>query len=454
MGFFDRLAGKTPAPVTGTEVEAQAPVGAEPSAGIAPRLALARERLDLGDLPGAMAVYEEVLEEAGERADVLVTISGDLGSTGHIPEIIELVAPRYDALRHGPATGINLVQAYLAVRDRDAAQHVLDILFSLNRPELEARLHGFSNAVAELIQTGAVTGVPNAGKDQGPLGIALVTLSRPIWAYGLESIEEALPRKDGKLRRVAFTQFALPEAYPDPAAAAAAGSLPEDELGLLSRAIPLWLAETFYFSQHYSPVPALGCMHTPDGVKRPAIFTEDWTIENLRKLAETTQGGLDYIFAGSLRSNGTDYALEMRVWEVKKFRERKQITVRWTAATADAELLKLQEYLRAFMEWAPYPEGEGVPYSPPGSPTAWIQALGALLGLFFVEKGLMPRDQLPPLSPVFDAFGPHAFTPPSSSLAWVTLRRKALAAGLGPPLGDVLLSRHPAVAKALALIGT
>ena len=54
-------------------------------------------------------------------------------STGNIPQIIELVAPRYDAKRHGPATGINLVQAYLAVRDADAAQHVLDILFALKR---------------------------------------------------------------------------------------------------------------------------------------------------------------------------------------------------------------------------------------------------------------------------------------------------------------------------------
>ena len=42
-----------------------------------------------------------------QDADVLVTISGDLGTNGHVMQIIELVAPRYDADRHGPATGIN-----------------------------------------------------------------------------------------------------------------------------------------------------------------------------------------------------------------------------------------------------------------------------------------------------------------------------------------------------------
>ena len=140
MGFFDRLAGKPAPPAHGNENAAAAATFDPSVSGVAPRLITAREKLEQNDLPGAMAIYEEVLAGAGDRADVLVTISGDLGSTGHIPQIIELVAPRYDAMRHGPATGINLLQAYLAVRDADAAQHVLDILFALKRPELEERL--------------------------------------------------------------------------------------------------------------------------------------------------------------------------------------------------------------------------------------------------------------------------------------------------------------------------
>ncbi|MEJ1973720.1 MAG: hypothetical protein WDM96_15025 [Lacunisphaera sp.] len=31
-----------------------------------------------------------------------MTISGDLGQRGHVRELIELVAPHYDAGRHGP----------------------------------------------------------------------------------------------------------------------------------------------------------------------------------------------------------------------------------------------------------------------------------------------------------------------------------------------------------------
>ncbi len=455
MGFFDKFTGKPASPAPGNgEASQPAPGGDPPALSVGPRLAAARDRLDERDLKGAMAIYEEVLASAGDRADVLVAISGDLGSTGNIPQIIDLIAPRYDAQRHGPAIGINLLQAYLAVRDADAAQHVLDILFALNRPELEDRLHGFSNAIAELISAGAVQGIPQADPEAAPVplpsvGLALVTLSKPIWAYGLEAFEDILPKKEGRMRRVAFGQLALPGAYAD---IDAAMSRPDDELGRLSRALPLWLAETFYFSPHYSSIAALGSFHGTDGVRRPAIFATEWSVENLRQLADTTSYGLDYIFTGSLRREAEETVLVLRVWDVKKHRERKQMAARWTAATADAELTKVHEYVRAFMEWAPYPEGSGIPFSAPSSPTAWLDAQAALLGLFLAEKDLIPVSQLPDFPPILDAFAPHAFSPPASSLAWISLRSRVTSLRLAPQTSEVLLSRHPAVVRARTLL--
>jgi len=324
MGFFDRLAGKktspqtapvaakpTPAPIP-TSVE---PAAASPVAGsILPRLAAARACLEVKDLPGALAIYEEVLAAAGERADVLVTISGDLGSTGYVANIVELIAPRYDAQIHGPATGLNSSRPDLALRQADAAQHVLDILFELNRPELEDRLHGFSNAIAELIVSGApplplhgATPDPDDGSTQAPPAAAkvdIVSISKPIWFYGLESLaEKILPPKSNRVRRVAFAQLALPGAYTDVLAAQAR---PEDELGRLARAIPLWFAETFDFSPHYSPIAAVGVFQPAGGgAKQPVIFGAEWTTENLRQLCDSPNGeGLDYIFTGALRSAG------------------------------------------------------------------------------------------------------------------------------------------------------
>ena len=270
MGFFNRFSGKRtePAP-NGAVIPTEATLGSTPTSavaaagvGVKPRLAAAREKVEAKDLPAALVIYEEILASgAGDRADVLVAISGDMGSHGHVAEIVDLIAPRYDADRHGPATGLNLLQAYLALGNTDAAQHVLDILFALNRPELEDRLHGFSNAIAELLaapEPASTTPAEGMPGDVPKLG--LITISKPIWFYGLEPLAaQILPPKEGRLRRIAFAQLALPGRAANPTATDSAVK-PADELARLSRGLPLWLAETFYFSPSYAPVAAIALM--------------------------------------------------------------------------------------------------------------------------------------------------------------------------------------------------
>jgi len=82
MGLFDRFSPKKDSPPA-------PPAEGDPAGGGVPaQLAAARERLEAKDLPGALAIYEPVLASAGERADVLVAISGDLGVNGHVQPII------------------------------------------------------------------------------------------------------------------------------------------------------------------------------------------------------------------------------------------------------------------------------------------------------------------------------------------------------------------------------
>jgi SAM-dependent methyltransferase len=419
------------------------------------RLRAARERLDAKDLAGAMAVYEEVLAAAGDRADVLVTISGDLGSTGHVSQIVELIAPRYDAARHGPATGINLLQAYIAVRDADSAQHILDVLFSLNRPDLEERLYGFSNAVSELFLQSPEGGHPPPvppEPGEAAIRVGIVTVSRPVWHYGLESVSEPiLPPKAGKLRRVAFTQLSLPGGYPDFEAAA---RRPADELGRLARALPAWFAEWFYYSAHYAPVSAVAYAEDPGGTRRQLLFPVDVTVEYLRQLVDSTPDGLDYAITGALRHKAGDYELVLRVWEVKKFRERKQFALRWTPASADAELAKLREAVGAFMEWTPVPPGSFVPCAVPASHRSWIDAIGGSQDLFLAEKGILPASLLPPADPAAAAFAAEAVRSPAAALGLLTLHARAR--GLGVSLEEPIpsaLAAHPAVEAARKLLG-
>lgn len=382
MGFFDRKPADQPdASSTPTAADKTSAAG-----GVLPQLAAAREKLKARDVPGAVVIYENVLAGAGDRADVLVTISGELGTTGHVKELIELIAPRYDAQRHGAAAGINLLQAYLVTRNAEAAQHLLDLLFELKRPDLESRLVGFSNAVAELFvaeQEMAEMPVPvEAAK------VGLVSISKPVWFYGLENLApHLLPQKEGKRRRLAFAQCALPGLED----AATRAAQPEDALGRLSRGLPLWFAETFTFGAGYESVAAVG---TSDR-KHYALFSTEWVAENVRQLNDSTEGGLDYVVTGALRNRHEDFEYSLRIWEVKKYRELKAFATRWTPSNADEELRKFHELVRGYMEWSALPAGTGLAYAVPTAPLAYAHALGAALTLFLGEKGVLAPEQVP-----------------------------------------------------------
>jgi hypothetical protein len=494
MGFFDRFSGKKPdsgesvprspaAPppavvvVEPSETVPAAPAKSEaavesasPRPASAPtqpttvsRLRAAREKLDAKDVKGALAIYEEVLAVAGDRADVLVTVSGDLGSTGHATRVVELIAPRYDAVRHGPAAGLNVLQAYIAIRDTDSAQHILDILFSLNRPDLEERLYGFSNAISEILLQGdtvVVRAAPEGdvgGEEPGEAEaaanqaskVAIVTISKPVWFYGLEALgDRILPPKNGKLRRIAFTQLGLPDTSPDLAAEI---RKPEDELGRLSRALPAWLTEVFYYSPLYAPMAAVAFVDEPGGSRFPMRFPSEWSMEHLRQMADTTSENVDYAVTGTLRHRAGDYELALRVWEMKKFRERKQFVARWAPATADLELGRLRDAVCQYMECVPASGVPGIPYSAPSSPRAWLDALGASLSLFLGEKGLFPKETMASAELLAAYASKLAAESPAASFAWLTFVRRCRASGIDVGAASVRLNDSPLVAEAEAL---
>ena len=131
-------------------------------------------------------------------------------------------------------------------------------------------------------------------------------------------------------------------------------------------------------------------------------------------------------------------------------RERKTFSARWTTATADAELAKLHESIRTFMEWKP--AGAGLPYAAPAQPRAWLDTLGASLGAFLVEKTILPKETLAAPEAALAAEATRAATSEVASLAFLTLRaRLTKSGGASAPVG-VALASSPLVEQAARLL--
>jgi len=127
------------------------------------RLWLARGELGSHNYAGALALYREALSYAGQPtpADLLMQMSGDLGNAGRIADILELAGPRFQAQTHGLPVGNNLVKASLHMGRLDDAQHVLDQLRALNRPDWQETLAYWDNELAQARPGGA------AARDNG-----------------------------------------------------------------------------------------------------------------------------------------------------------------------------------------------------------------------------------------------------------------------------------------------
>lgn len=200
-------------------------------------LMLGRHKLAAGDATGAIALFRGVLEQGAFDRDTLITISGDLGNAGRVEEFVELVAPRYDPAVHAPQAGLNLLQAYLQLGQLDEGEALLDRLYALNMPPFKQYL----DQLAGQFQERRRESTPSRPVSEKALEIGQLPFDRPIWMYGLRDPDWLFPNKPADARKVIFLMLGK----------AMDGTLQaeeqrEDDIGRMTRAIPLYLAESAY----------------------------------------------------------------------------------------------------------------------------------------------------------------------------------------------------------------
>ena len=200
-----------------------------------PQLWLARLALDAGEKARAMRLYAEALErvERPVPTQVLQQISGDLGNHGLLVEAVALTRPLYDAKVHGLAVGNNLIKAELDLGHMAEARALVGELYLQRRPDWAGNLNYWENEVRkqELAKTPALAEVR----------LSLYRFDGPVWLADGSAARVLFPPMSPRRATVLFMGSTVSSD-----ASQTAGPQMPDATGRLSRAMPLFLAESAF----------------------------------------------------------------------------------------------------------------------------------------------------------------------------------------------------------------
>ena len=200
------------------------------------QLYLARYALERGDFAAAGGLYEEAMGKVSPvPPDLLMQMSGDLGNRGQTQLLVQLTQPRFDVLVHGLMVGNNLLRAYIELGMLPLARKLLEQLYAQQRPDWRDHLQHWEGKLDEAEK--------RYGEVTAPMEVMVVKLDQPIWSRGVLGFDSVLPEKAASAPRVHFV-CGSGEASEDHGGKVI--SQPTNELGRLSRSLPMFLAEEVY----------------------------------------------------------------------------------------------------------------------------------------------------------------------------------------------------------------
>ena len=196
------------------------------------QLWLARAETNASNLHHAKALYTEALERAPKPipGDLLMQMTGDLGTHGLLRELLEFSAPHFVPELHGLPVGNNLIKACLDTGNIDPAEMIVRDLARFNRPDWKAPLDFWAGEI-----------VRRRGSDPAAqqLQIGMLRVDGPIWLPGSSPARRLFGTKQTPGPSVTF----LGGTAEAPQDEGAVTPVMADALGRMTRALPLFLAE-------------------------------------------------------------------------------------------------------------------------------------------------------------------------------------------------------------------
>jgi tetratricopeptide (TPR) repeat protein len=344
------------------------------------QLWLARVALESRDIDAAMVLYQIALDRAGEPAptELLYQMSGDLGNAAHLPELLRLTEPHFNAALHGLMVGNNLIKAHLDLAQFAAAGRILDQLYAQQRADWKQPLAFWD---AEIARVRLVIAAPDR---PAPLKMALFTIEGPIWLKPASPAAELFPAAAAEDVTLAFLGCT---AEVD----AAAGGSPRCEHQLadgpsrLSRSLPLFLAEQVAFhsgAQVQTLIPTV--VGDPPGFVLNGV---PWNDQDAASYARQGQAKSDYIVTTHIQPQAEPWTAQLRLVRTIDGQCLGQLTATWPAARPELGIPQMARQLltllaeHAELSVCPPPPAYQVPVSPHFA--AYLLRLEQLLAIRF-----------------------------------------------------------------------
>lgn len=303
------------------------------------QLWLARAALQSRDLEQALTYYQEALGRAGQPvpAELLQQMSGDLGNTAHLPELLRLAGPLFIPHLHGLAVGNNLIKACVDLGQFDAARKILDQLYAQNRSDWKAHLSYWDTEIAK-----ARLVIFEPGQKEA-MHVTMLTVEGPVWLKPDSPAAELFPAHVGEGLSVAFLGCTAEVATNSQRIEHQMADAP----GRLSRALPLFLAEQVEFNTraHVQTIVPWMASDPPGFVLSGVPWNED-AAANYARQGERKS---DYVVISHLWPNAEPWTVELRLVRTIDARCLGRLTAAWPAANPAAGLPELARQLLALL---------------------------------------------------------------------------------------------------------
>lgn len=347
------------------------------------QLWLARHYLEQGALGEAKALYSAVLAGRLYDASALMMISGDLGRSGQIGMIVELVAPVFDEKAHDPMAGLNLLRAYQELRRPDEGEALLSRMYALGFAGFKQHLDEFAQAFMQMRQQS------DKGNPIDPANLKTTTLAlnQPIWHYGLRQADwlfSAKPEANPEIGFFALSKIMIGDER--------AEEQREDDVGRFTRAIPLYFAEAVHYWTDYSGVTYVVVVEGGG----PVVSGGETDGQPLFDIVPAT---MKYFVTGEIGSEGAgdslQWNLSLSLWDCAQRTRVARETGTATQAEFGGLVLQLEERLlahvgrkrkRPFDDFYRHPTAEMLP--------VYLNALGQAFMLTLLANDISSKAAL------------------------------------------------------------